>query len=478
MNAVLIIAKEEWRYWLRSKLAISVIALFVATLVAVTLLTAVRMGAESHERAHHQGEAEETFLSQPDRHPHRMVHYGHYVFREPAPLSLFDPGIDPVTGQSIFLEGHRQNSATFSNSAASADLGGLSWLTPAIIYQVFAPLLIILLGHGAIIREREAKALAPLLAQGVDGRVIIAGKALALTSFVLLLLIPLGFSALLAVSNGESFLASASLVGVYFLYMLVWSALTLFVSSSLPKRSAVIATLAALWLAFTLVIPAIAVNVASRGVPLAGKIETDFAMLNEANKLGDGHNSKDAAFDQLRASLLKQYNVERVEDLEVNIRGIVAQKAEKDLTDVLNTFAYKRMDGELRQVAMIADHGWFTPMLAVASASRAISGTDLVHYHLFLRQAESLRFEFVQGLNKVHAEQLSYTDDINRNRDEESWQKVLMDSSNWQVLNEFHFETASTSARLSSAGMSILMLIIWMGVLSGILLGIGGRLKP
>jgi ABC-2 type transport system permease protein len=116
-----IIAGAEWRYWLRSRLALGGAVLLAGLLVATTLLTTQRMQDEAAERAHHQAEAEAAFLSQPARHPHRMVHYGHYVFRTPAPLSLFDPGLDPVTGQSIFLEGHRQNTAMFAASGASAD---------------------------------------------------------------------------------------------------------------------------------------------------------------------------------------------------------------------------------------------------------------------------------------------------------------------------------------------------------------------
>ena len=478
MNAVRTIAGDEWRYWLRSKLAHSVVALFAVILISVSLLTALRMGAESSERAHHQVTAEQTFLSQPDRHPHRMVHYGHYVFRTPAPLALFDPGLDSVTGQSMFLEGHRQNSATFSASGASADLGGLSHLTPAMIYQIFAPLLIILLGHSAIVREREAGALAPLLAQGVSGRTLVGGKALALFAFVGLLLIPLIVSALIAIGKGESPLAAFSLIGVYFLYLSVWGGITLLASSVLRKRSTVIAALAALWLVFTLVLPAIAVNVASHSAPLAGKIETELAMLTEAQELSDGHNANDSAFDQLRDGLLKQQDVERVEDLNVNIRGVVAQHAEETLTEAMNLYADKRMEGELRQANLVANHGWVTPVLAVAVASRTVSGTGLEHYHRFLRQAEELRYEFVQGLNKVHAEQLSYSDDINRSRDEASQLRTRMNAANWQLLNEFRVEVETASERLASTGSPITMLAVWMAVLSGLLIWAGGRLKP
>ena len=478
MSSALIIASEEWRYWLRSRLALSVVVLFVIILVSVSLLTALRMHNESAERGHHQNEAEQTFLSQPDRHPHRMVHYGHYIFRTPSPMALFDPGLDLVTGRSMFLEGHRQNSATFSESAASADLGGLSFLNPAMIYQIFAPLMIVLIGHSAVIRERETRALATLLAQGVGGGVLLAGKALALFLFIILLLVPLAVSATFSLSRGESALAVASLIGIYFLYLSIWAALTLFVSSWMHKRSAVIATLAAFWLAVTLVLPAIAVNVASRVAPLMGKIETELVMLTEARGLSDGHSVSHSDLEQLQSKLFEQYGVDRVEDLDVNIRGIVSQNAEKNLTETLNVYANKRMVSELRQANLVANHGWLTPTLAVAGASRALSGTDLEHYHHFLRQAESLRYEFVQGLNQVHVEQLAYTDDINRNQDEASYNRTRMDAGNWQLLGEFNFETASASDRLASAGMPIMMLVVWMTLLSSVLVWGAGRLKP
>ena len=478
MNTALIIASEEWRYWLRSSLAISVVALFTIILIAVSLLTSLRISEEDTERSHHQSEAEQSFLSQPDRHPHRMVHYGHYILRTSPPLALFDPGLDSVTGQSMFLEGHRQNSATFSALGASADLGGLSWLTPAMIYQIFAPLLIVLLGHSAIVREREAKSLAPLLAQGVSGFQIVAGKTAALLLFVLFLLIPLLVSAALSLPKGEDILTVVSLLIVYFLYLSVWVILTLSVTTMLQKRPAIIAVLAALWLTLTLVLPSIAVNVAARLAPVSGKIETELAMLTEVRNVSDGHNVNESDLEQLRSSLFEEYGVNRVEDLDVNIRGIVSQRAEEKLTESMNIFADRRMEGEVRQAKVVMKHGWASPMLAIAFASRALSATDLEHYHHFLRQAETLRYDFVQGLNEVHSEQLSYADDINRNLSEASYNRTRIDAENWGLLDEFRFETTTSTKRLKSAGLPIMMLITWMIGLFAILVWASTRLKP
>jgi ABC-2 type transport system permease protein len=407
-----------------------------------------------------------------------MVHYGHYVFRTPAPLALFDPGLDSVTGQSIFLEGHRQNTAMFAASDASADLGGLSWLSPAMVYQLFAPLLVILLGHGLVAREREAATLATLLAQGTSGRVLLAGKALALFSFVVVLLIPLALGAGFAVLNGEQLLAAGALMIAYLLYLVIWGALALLASAFISNRAAVLATLATLWIALTLVLPAVAVSSAANAAPMAGKLEDDLAMLTELRKLGDGHNANDPAFAQLRADLLAKHGVQRVEDLPVNLRGVVAQASEQKLTDTLNRYAQARMAAETQQALALSVHGWLTPLLAVADASRAVSGTDLAHYHRFLREAEDLRYAFVQRLNQIHAEKLTYADDIRRSSDTEAERRTRVDAANWQLLERFRFQPDAAGIRIQQARTQWLMLGLWCALLMMATFWLGGRLKP
>jgi ABC-2 type transport system permease protein len=459
-------------------LALGGALLITALLIATTALTTLRMQSETAERTQHQAKAETAFLTQPDRHPHRMVHYGHYVFRTPAPLALFDPGLDPVTGQSIFLEGHRQNTAMFAASDASADLGGLIWLSPAMVYQLFAPLLVILLGHGLVAREREAATLATLLAQGTSGRVLLAGKALALFSFVVVLLIPLALGAGFAVLNGEQLLAAGALLIAYLLYLVIWGALALLASAFISNRAAVLATLATLWIALTLVLPAVAVSSAANAAPMAGKLEDDLAMLTELRKLGDGHNANDPAFAQLRADLLAKHGVQRVEDLPVNLRGVVAQASEQKLTDTLNRYAQARMAAETQQALALSVHGWLTPLLAVADASRAVSGTDLAHYHRFLREAEDLRYAFVQRLNQIHAEKLTYADDIRRSSDTEAERRTRVDAANWQLLERFRFQPDAAGIRIQQARTQWLMLGLWCALLMMATFWLGGRLKP
>lgn len=478
MKKIFCIAAAQWLYWLRSYLALSGALIFLILIVATSIFTGVHVDAQSHERNHQQAEAEETFLTQPDRHPHRMVHYGHYVFRAPAPLAIFDPGLDSVTGQSIFLEGHRQNTAMFAQSQASADFGGLSWLSPALIYQIFAPLMIILLGHGAIVREREMSVLSSLLSLGIKGNTLLFGKAFALLGFIFLLLTPLFINCVIAMTSGENLTAVLLLYGVYLIYLVLWGMVSLCISSVLRKHSAALAVLTGLWFVFTLVLPSVAVNLATNAKALPGKIEMDLAMLADIRKLGDGHNANDPAFQQLRAQLLKKYDADRIEDLPVNFRGMVAIEGERKLTGVLNDYAKSRMNGESQQEKHLTNYGWLTPALAIADVSRAIAGTDLAHYHRFLKEAEVLRFSFVQGLNRAHVDQLSYQDDINRNKDLESGLRARVDASNWQVLNSYQFRTAPLTERIRVAFDSIQILLTWLIAMLSVMFLCGRRIKP
>ncbi len=474
MNAVIRIAREEWRLWARSRVVL-VAALIVAVLIAATsALTVQRVGNEAATRAARQADAEATFRAQPDRHPHRMVHYGHYAFRTPPPLATFDPGVDAVTGQSIFLEGHRQNTAMFADTRAGADLGGFAALTPANLYQLLLPLLLIIIGHGVLLRERESGTLAVLLAQGQSPSRLAGGKALALAGVGGVLLLPVALLAAFAVAAGEPALTAALMVAGYALYLAVWSALVLAVSLWVRARSLALGALVFVWLLTALVVPRIGINAGSAAVDAPGKIESDLAMLAEQRKLGDGHNAADPAFAALEKQVLEQYGVEHVEQLPMNWRGVVAGYSEKKLTDVMNAFAEDRMGREAQQSRIVTLFGLASPTLAVGAASRTLAGTDLATHHRFLRESEGLRFDFVQGLNDLHANELTYADDAARSSDPEAEQRTRVNADAWRLLDSFRFAPDAASARAARAVLPLAMLLGWLVVLCGVIL-LGAR---
>ncbi|WP_371194383.1 ABC transporter permease [Glaciecola sp. SC05] len=465
ISPVLTVLKDEWRYWLRSKLAVSVLVIGVLLTLSSVIVTGFSMSALVHEREGMQNTSEQTFMEQPDRHPHRMVHYGHYAFRTPSPLSMLDPGVDAYTGNSIFLEGHRQNSAMFAEQKQSTGLTKLGSLSPAFIVQVLAPLMLILIGYSSITREKESQTLTFLLAQGTSIYTLLCGKALALISVVLLIILPLLITGIFAWLMGENILLVAYFLMSYALYLSIWALIVLLLSTLAAKNSNSFTALSFAWILLCIVMPRIASTSASIAVPAAGKLETDFAVIAELRKLGDGHNANDPAFNQLKQSLLKKYNVDTLEELPINFRGAVAQASEGELSKVLNRFAEQRMQKELAQTQVARTFGWFSPQIAIRTLSMINAGTSIETHHRFLRETERLRLDFVQSLNQTHIEKLSYIDDLNRNNGEEASAKARVSAENWQMIQGFQFSTESANVRLLSSLSTLAQLIFWAGLL-------------
>jgi ABC-2 type transport system permease protein len=256
----------------------------------------------------------------------------------------------------------------------------------------------------------------------------------------------------------------------------VWVLLILLASSVFSKNSGSFTALAFVWILLCIVMPRVASTTASTAVPSAGKIETDFAVKAELRKLGDGHNTNDPAFKQFKQSLLKKYNVNSIDELPVNFRGLVASESEAKQANVLNQFAEQRMQAELKQTQVSRYFGWVSPMVAIRSLSMIVVGTSIETHHRFLRETEQLRFDFVQGLNKVHIEELDYKVDMNRNANAAATKKARVSAQNWQILQDFNFNVDSADVRAQRSVPAFLQLLLWIVVLVGGIKFVGKRL--
>jgi ABC-2 type transport system permease protein len=125
------------------------------------------------------------------------------------------------------------------------------------------------------------------------------------------------------------------------------------------------------------------------------------------------------------------------------------------------------MDEELLQAKIARHFGWLTPTTAIRSFSMMLAGTSLETHHRFLREAEKLRFDFVQSLNQIHQEDLDYKVDMNRHNDN---QAARVSASNWHVLSEFSFTPDSASVRFSNTLPHLFQLLLWAAV---IVVGVG-----
>lgn len=475
MSTARLVAANEWRLMRRSHVARLVLAMLLALSAIATFTSIAHRDDSDALRARFQQQADREFDGQPARHPHRMVHYGHFVFRPMPALAAFDPGVDAFTGHTIFLEGHRQNSANFGDVRQSSLLARFGQLTPAFVLQVLGPLVLVFVGFGAIARERESGILRFLKAQGLGAHSLIAGKALALGGIAALMLLPALLSlGWLVVAEGAPLSGALLLAACYVVYLLFW-VIAVVVASAIARdaRSALLSLLG-LWALATVLVPRIAPDIALATAPLPTRLETDIAIQEDLRRIGDSHNPDDPHFAAFKAGTLKRYGVTKVEDLPVNYRGLLAMEGEKITSQLFDKYGDAQFSAQTRQRNVAIGFGLLSPSIALRSASMALSGTDLDGHERFLKQAEAYRYAIVQSLNRLQAEAVTFADDGNRNKDPEAARRVRIDPKHWHDVPDFTYKGATLNKRLQAALPGMAMLLLWL-LAGGLMLRFAAR---
>lgn len=408
LRALPAIARAEWRAMLRNRVALAAGFLMLALTLAALVVSHERLAAVNAERARFQATADRQWHDQPDRHPHRVVHYGHYVFRPLSPLAFFDFGVDPFTGSTLFLEGHRQNSANFSDAGQSSVLLRFGQLTPAFVLQVLAPLVIVFLAFGSVARERERGQLRLQIVQGVRGATLLLGKLAAHGAVALLLAAP-AFVALLAIAVLHPGIAAeaVTMLAGYALYLLLWAAAAVLVSSALPRARDALLALVAGWIVTAILLPRVMPDVAAAAVQRPSRIETEVQVHERLAAIGDSHDPDDPYFNAFRARVLQRYGVTRVEDLPVNYGGLLMQEGERLTSALYDEFMRVDHARQHEESAIVHAASLFSPVIALRRMSTAMAGTGLDHHARFLVEAERYRYRFVQALNGLHVNVVS-----------------------------------------------------------------------
>ena len=421
-GTVAAVARTEWRALLRNQVAVAAALLALALTLVAILVSHERVHAVNAERAHFQASADAQWHNQPDRHPHRVVHYGHYVFRPLSPLAFFDFGVDPFTGHTLFLEGHRQNSANFSDAGQSSVLLRFGQLTPAFVLQVLTPLLIVFLAFGSVARERERGQLRLQLAQGVKGGTLLAGKLATHGAIALLLAVP-AFAALVGVAalHGEVAAEALAMLGAYALYLLLWAVGAVLVSAMLPRARDALLVLVGAWIVTTILLPRIMPDVATAGIERPTRIESEVAIHQRLKALGNSHNPDDPYFNRFKQRLLAQYGVSRIEDLPVNYGGLVMQEGERMTSELFAEFMQADYERQLAESAVVGRAALASPVIALRRMSTALAGTNLDSHARFLFEGEKYRYAFVQSLNRLHATAIKYQNDREQRVARDHW---------------------------------------------------------
>ncbi|MAW99194.1 MAG: ABC transporter permease [Sphingomonas sp.] len=457
MSAASLIAREEWRVLTRNRAGLIASALLVVLILVASFTSLERRSAIEADRERYQTSADETFDAQPDRHPHRMVHYGQFVFRPIAPLAFFDAGVDSFTGNTVFLEGHRQNSANFAEARQSSLLLRFGQLTPAFILQTLAPLLIIFLAFASVAREKENATLKLMLAQGVSGRSVIAGKLLGHGAIALGVGVP-AFAVLIAfAATGAAEWASVALIVLgYASWLLLWAALGVVVSALVAKPRDALAILIGLWMVIVILLPRALPEAASAQSQLATKIETEIALHRDLLKIGDSHDPDDPYFNDFRDRVLARYGAETVEDLPVQYAGLVSIEGERLTTQIYADAANRQIARESDQNAFVHAFSVVSPLIAIRQLSMALAGSDPAAHYDFLEQAETFRYNFVQRLNRMQAELLPGV----------KGDDPRISAAYWQQIPRFAYTPVDPLARPGSLVWPFLVLLGWLAALT------------
>ncbi|MFM7487705.1 MAG: ABC transporter permease [Cytophagales bacterium] len=200
---ILLLANQFWKNAFQS-------TAFYVLLVAMATITgyAAYSGWQTYRtqntiRLHYQQQARQGWENNPDKHPHRMAHYGAFAFRLKHPLSMFDVGMESYAGNAVFLEAHKQNTVNFSEASFSTGLLRFGEISLAMILQVILPLVIFFLGFAAVAVERENGTLKVLLMQGASWGELLVGKSLGLMRLALLFFIPIAIVTLVLLVNAD-----------------------------------------------------------------------------------------------------------------------------------------------------------------------------------------------------------------------------------------------------------------------------------
>lgn len=461
-SAVRIIAAAQLRLFWRARLVLVALLLLgiISALAAISGVGQARRIAA--DRAAAQAAVERDFAGQPDRHPHRMVHYGSYALRPLGPLAAFEPGVDAFAGSLIYLEGHRQNASALGVARESSGLIRFGQLTPAFACRVLVPLLLVFIGFGMIAAEREAGLAALHRAHGIGWATYLAGKALALGAVAAAAAVPalaaLGWAALTQPADAGVAIVMALAV---LLWLGLWVLGITLVSARAARPQGALVLLLMAWAVLVVLVPRAAAAVAALALPLPTRAQTDLAINARLRTLGDSHNPDDPHFAAFKAGLLARYRVARPEDLPFNYRGALSAEGERLTSGLFAAQAAGNAAIQQRQHRLLALAALASPAIGFAQAGMAGAGTDLAAQLAFEQAAEAHRYRLIQSLNHLHTHAVRAADDAARGRDPVAERQSRVSGRFWAAQPVFRFAGPAPAARLAAMIPGVAVMLLW-----------------
>lgn len=431
---------------------------------------------QNNIREYYQREARESWESNPDKHPHRMAHYGSFAFRLKHPLSMFDFGMESFTGNAVYLEAHKQNTVNFSEASFSTGLLRFGEISMAMILQVIIPLAIFFLGFSTISSERENGTLKVMLTQGATWKEILLGKSLGLTALAMLFFVPaILLTMVMLFSTGQAevdvMTRFAKLLLAYTLYYFILCVITISISAvSHVSRDALIRLLG-IWLFFIILLPKTTQAIGNYLYPAPSKVEFEAAIEHDIIRQGDSHNPDDPHYKAIKDSLLAAYQVDSVQKLPFNYSGFIMREGER-LSAVTYQYHLKNLfDIYEDQNRLNRFTAFINPYTAIRNISMALAGTDFSSYVHFQQEAEVYRYKLAQTMNELQIKYIS-------NRIKNSADKTaILNRAYWQEFPDFKYSFQVVGHAVKQEAWSITALLAWFVVVTWLVIGLPKKLK-
>ncbi|AYM99129.1 ABC transporter permease [Chryseobacterium sp. 3008163] len=407
-------------------------------------------------------ETRENWEHRPDKHPHRMAHYGYLVFRIGHPLTIFDTGLDDYLGNVIFLEAHKQNTANLSEAGSSGILVRFGTFSSAFILQTIVPIIIIFLGFGLVVQERENATLKILNVQGASARDILWGKILGLWQFSLLFLLPVVPVVFLAALLSETTTAADILMRLviiapsYMIYYFFFSTLTVLISANSKNTSASLISLIGCWLILVIFLPKGIQFTSQNLYPTPSRIAFETQVEKEVLKVGDSHNPNDPHFKHIKDSLLARYHVKTTDELPINYSGLVMKEGEKISSKIYEGNLEKLQIQYKKQQRLGEILGFINPVMAIKNLSMTAAGTDYYAYQNFQKQAEEYRYKLAQNMNDLQIENIS------NNQPSKGEKSSTVSSEEWKQFPDFKYEFTSLKESIWQQITTLAAVLFWL----------------
>jgi ABC-2 type transport system permease protein len=405
----------------------------------------------------------QSWENNPDKHPHRMAHFGSFALRIKHPLSVFDYGLDNYAGNAVFLEAHKQNTVNYSEASFSTGMLRMGELSVAMLLQIILPLIMFFLGFASIAGDKENGTLKIISSQGASNYQLLFGRTIGLWVVSSLFFLPAFIITAVILFLQKNNYAIADTVPrflctvfLYTIFYWVVATVTVLVSAKSDTAKNALIKLLGIWLLLAIVMPKIAQVFSNTVFPSPTKLSFESAIEKDIVKQGDSHNPDDPFFKKVRDSIFNKYGVTTTDSLPVNMGGIIGSEGER-----LSAETYIKHYNTLtslyrRQNSVSKWMGYINPFMMIKNNSMALAGSDFESYIYFQQQAETYRYSLAQQMNALQ------TKFISNKKPKEGNHGLHVESTYFKAFPDFNYSFLPLQKAVRQESISLFALLFWL----------------